>query len=381
MRKLLGLFIVIASLTLCGCEVSPLGPTPTLLRPTATPTSQPPTATISPSPIPSPTKPPKVSGPLLIEGQQAQQLMGGPARGDVFYAYSPSGLYRTVDGGTSWQLVTGQLAEESFIVSPSHPEILYSGEGYPCYRGGPEVPMFKSTDGGTSRFELEGGTNLKPVVVHPDNPNMVYGIGCDGPYFTGDGGQIWEHQPSDIFLVYDVLKILPASRDWQIVYLGGASEGGAGALVKTADGGQTWQSVTGELSELWWISALAVDPADPDRIYFTEPHGFWRSEDGGATWQSSMAGLEDVVYHESGPLEQTYGLQAIAIDPLDSDKLYLGTIRGLYVSDDQGANWRKTRGEEWEDEEIEDLKAIDDEGTKLYITVARGVFTFYPGSK
>ena len=297
--------------------------------------------------------------------------MGGPWLGDAFYVYTPAGLYRTLDGGASWQLVAPQPAVESFVFSAADPDVLYSGKGYPCYKGGPHVPFFKSVDGGASWFKLEAATDLKPVAVHPQDPNRVYAIGCDGPYLTADGGQTWQPQSAEIFRIYDVLHIVPAPSDWEVVYLGGASEGGAGAVVKSADGGRTWEPITGELPELWWISALAVDPADPDRVYFADPHGFWRSEDGGATWRGSTAGLEEVVYREGFPFD---GLRTIVLDPKEADRLYLGTVKGVYVSTNGGESWEKIAGQEWEDEEILDLAVRAGEPTLLYVTTAEGVF-------
>lgn len=357
-------------------------PTPTLL-PTTSPLPSP-TLIPAPAPTPTPTLAPLPTvvmdggGPLLIEGQQAQRLMGDPA--GVFYAYTATGLYRTADGGATWEQRSAAPPVEVFVFSPAAPDVLYSGKGYPCYAGGEDEPFFRSTDGGATWAEMEAGLNLKPVVVHPTVPNRLYAIGCDGPHLSTDSGQSWTLQGGDVFLLYDVLHIVPVD-DWSTVYLGTASEGGGGAVIKSADGGASWQVVTGATGEdIWWVSALAVDPNDPDRVYFAEPNGVWRSFDAGATWQRSQAGLWDVIYHKDGPADQTYGLYAIAFSPLHDTTMYLGTIRGLYVSGDDGASWYKFTGETWDNDKILDVKAVNDEGgIKLYITTDVGVFVFYPG--
>ena len=78
--------------------------------------------------------------------------------------------------------------------------------------------------------------------------------------------------------------------------------------------------------------------------------------------------------------DQTYGLYAIAFSPLHDTTMYLGTIRGLYVSGDGGAIWSKFTGETWDNDKILDVKAVEDEGgINLYITTDVGVFVFYPG--
>jgi len=371
------LLLMVLALVLAGCVPKTAIPTPIAIEPTSRAEPQGEALTpISPTPTPSPTATPEAAGPLLIEGQQAQRLIGDPQSG-ILYAYTPAGLYRTADGGRSWQLVAAEPAVEGFVFSPSDPNVLYSGEGYPCYRGGPDVPFLKSTDGGATWFGLLNGLNLAPAAVHPADPNLVYAIGCDGPYRSHDGGGTWERQRDDIFGIYDVKEIVPVG-DWQVVYIGGVSEGGAGAIIKSEDGGRSWRLLTEDHPGLWWISALAVDPSDPSRAYFAEPNGFWHSADSGGTWERSTVGLEDVIYREDAPFDRTYGLQAIALDPRDPNRLYLGTVRGVYVSADGGESWRKFEGREWEDEEVIALLAAGGEPTKLYITTARGVYVFYP---
>jgi len=247
-------------------------PASTLL-PTTSPLP-PPTLTLTSAPVPPPTSAPPPTavlgggGPVLIEGQQARRLMGSPV--GVFYAYTAVGLYRTTDGGVTWEQRSAAPPVEAFVFNPAAPDVLYSGKGYPCYAGGEAEPFYRSTDSGVTWAEMEAGLNLKPVVVHATVPNRLYAIGCDGPHLSTDGGQSWTFQGGDVFLVYDVLHIVPVD-DWSTVYLGTASEGGGGAVVKSADGGASWQVVTGATGEdIWWVSALAVAPDDPDRVYFAE---------------------------------------------------------------------------------------------------------------
>ena len=117
-----------------------------------------------------------------------------------------------------------------------------------------------------------------------------------------------------------------------------AAVNGAG-IGKSSDGGETWQIFNKGLATLT-INAVAIDPLEPNRLYAgTQREGIFRSTDGGYTWQAINNGIqpEAVVY-------------AIAIDPLDPSRIYIGTRgisnngaapwRGvLYKSVDYGENW------------------------------------------
>ena len=127
------------------------------------------------------------------------------------------------------------------------------------------------------------------------------------------------------------------------------------------------------------VSTLAVDPISPTHVYFGEPHALWGSHDAGTTWFTSTAGLEDVVYHPSGPPAQTYGLLSLAYVPAEADHWLLGTVRGLYGSADGGQTWAKLTGPSWQDEPILSLLLSPAEPDRLYVTTPAGV-TIYDRS-
>jgi len=323
-------------------------------------------------------RPEVAPGPLLIDGGWAYDLVGHP-RSATIYGLAPGGLYRSDDGAATWTLTNpSPPVTESLLLAPGQPTVLYAGKGYPCYAGGPSVPMWKSEDSGQTWFELPPGLNLQPLAVHPEDAGRAYARGCPHPWYTDDGGATWTEQADDPFLIWCVHRAAPAEADdWQTVYIGGVSEGGSGAILGSTDGGADWQRLTPMEADPWWISALAVDPISPTHVYFGEPHGFWGSHDGGTTWFTSTQGLEDVVYDPGTPPTHTYGLLSLAYVPDELDHWLLGTIRGLYASHDRGLSWSKLAGPAWQDDEVGALLLRWAEPDKLFVTTPQGVYVHY----
>ena len=321
-------------------------------------------------------------GPLLINGLPVSHVIGHPDS-DLIYGVTSAGLYRSNTGGANWALMnSAPPVTHTIVMAPGQPDTLYGGAGYPCYAGGDDVPMWKSEDGGQSWEALPAGLNLQPLAVHPEGEEWVYAGGCDGPWLTHDGGTSWEHQEDDLFLVYNVLRAAPATADdWQTVYLGTASEGGAGALIGSDNGGVDWALQTPLYDvDIWAVAALVVDPISPTHVYFGEPHAFWGSSSGGASWYTSTQGLEEVVYDPGGPITQTYGLYSLAYIPTDLNDLLLGTVRGLYGSDDRGHTWAKLNGPAWQNERVSAVLLRSAEPTKLFVTTPNGVHIEYLNS-
>ena len=346
------------------------------------PASQPTVEMTSPTPtIAAPAGIPP--GKLMIAGLQATQLIGAPQSGDSFYALTPAGLYITRDGGLTWTQVTPAPQQDDFLFSLAEPGILYAGVGADCYRGGPDQPLYKSINGGATWSELPNGVNLRPVAMHPTDPNQIWAIGCAGPAHSLDGGLTWTVSSDDLFLIYDVSHVVP-SYDWSAVYVAGASEGGSGFIASSQDGGLSWTTLLQESPErrLWWINDLAVPPPPlgdatpgPQRLFLADPHNVWRSHDDGNTWEAFNAGLQDVVYQDGADFA-AIGLNALAVDDNTPATVYLGTAQGVYESLDQGETWTRLQGDSWENAPVRDLALRPT--PRLLITTDKGVFCFEP---
>lgn len=97
--------------------------------------------------------------------------LAGHPQSTALYALTGQGLYRSSDGARSWRLATSSPpVTHSLVLGSSQPDVPYACAGYPCYAGGPAVPLWKSVDGGQVWFELPAGLNLEPLAVHPADP-------------------------------------------------------------------------------------------------------------------------------------------------------------------------------------------------------------------
>ena len=290
----------------------------------------------------------------------------------TFYLRTAAALYRTTNSGANWARTGDRPPADHVIVNASRPERLLAGDGFSCFRGGPDAPMFRSRDGGATWEELPGGLNLRPTAIHPEDPSVAWAVGCDGAYRSGDGGQSWTRQPADAWGIYTIDTILPVTGDLRVVYAAGNSEGGSGAVFRSTDGGRTWQTIQEGLE--FWVSALLLHPADPDQLWFATPSGVWRTKDGGRSWELSAAGLEAVTVDEEYRFEGV-GLHALARDA--EGVLFLGTEQGLYRSRDGGQTWTAFSDRPWADQAISAVM-LSPSGERLWLETVSGVWAAAP---
>jgi photosystem II stability/assembly factor-like uncharacterized protein len=241
---------------------------------------------------------------------QAIALGGG---GVVFAGTVGGGMLRSVNGGP-WLPSNDGLTVPfvfSIAVDPTNPATVYLGSYLP----------YRSDDGGQTWVEANPGHDLPfgpitSIVVDRQHTSTIYAaIQTHGIYRSDDRGTTW-------------MPVRPGGADGPLlvdvtnghVLTGGSFEG----VWRSPDGGQTWQSSSSGLSI--FARALAIDPANPDRMYAGGLHGgLFRSTDGGASW--ALAGLGDK------------WIETVALDPADTRRVYVGTTTGISRSEDGGATW------------------------------------------
>jgi hypothetical protein len=312
---------------------------------------------------------------LLLPKGWASRVIGRP-ESETLYAVVGNLLYRSDDAGVRWW-VSGTARPEPMVMS-GDPDRLYAGSGYPCYQGGPAVPMWRSPDGGATWQQVPAGQNLKPLALHA-NQDWIYAAGCNGPYLSKDGASSFTHQPDPLFGLYDVHFIQPVGSDWATVWIGGISEGGGGSVLVSRDSGASWVRSTPIPLDTGWLGDLALDRFQAGRVYEAAYNGFFYTEDDGATWQENSQGLDDVTGGDSSS-----GLFAIAQDPagtydattLVDHRLYLGTAQGLYVDNPGSEQWAKITGEPFDTMEVSALLIVDGAPDRIYVTTPYGVFVY-----
>ncbi|HBH05243.1 MAG TPA: hypothetical protein DDX92_01405 [Flavobacteriales bacterium] len=163
---------------------------------------------------------------------------------------------------------------------------------------------------------------VTPYDLNPSNPQELI-IGKDEVYKSTDGGFNWNQLgiypgTAQIDLVYY------APSDPNVIYV---SEGTN--VVRSDDGGQTWNTVTTGLLQ---VSSLAIHPTDPMKVWMTKSSfsatdKVSYSSDGGMTWTSITGSLPGV------------GVNTIVYEPNSSNGLYIGTDIGVYYKNDNLPDW------------------------------------------
>lgn len=242
----------------------------------------------------------------LTDSQHISRIRIHPKNPDVAYAavmghlFGPNderGVYRTTDGGASWERVlfanedTGAV---DLVMDPTNPRILYAGmwrirrTPYSLESGGEGSGLYKSTDGGDTWTELSGNEGL------PEGP-------------TGAVGVTVSHTNNQN--VYAMIE---------------AAEGG---LFRSRDGGKTWARVNKERKlrqRAWYYTRLYADPADEESVYVLNVR-FHHSKDGGNSFSEVPTPHGD--NHD------------LWIDPNDPLRMIEANDGGGNVSFDGGKTW------------------------------------------
>jgi uncharacterized protein (TIGR03437 family) len=135
------------------------------------------------------------------------------------------------------------------------------------------------------------GGRTRALLIHPQNPQVMYAAGVSGGVWkTTNGGASWSPL-ADLMANIAVCSMAMDPRNPEVIYAG-TGEGffnyggvrGAG-IFRTADGGASWAQLSStNTSDFHYVNDLAVSPHDSRRIYAATGTGVWRSLDGGASW-------------------------------------------------------------------------------------------------
>ena len=229
-----------------------------------------------------------------------------------------AGVYRSRDGGTSWENM-GLAASEHIgmiRVDPRDSDVVYVASQGPLWSGGGERGLYKSTDGGQSWNKILGDglgnndiddeyTGVSEVHLDPRNPDVVYAVS-------------WQK-----------------FRNVAILLDGGPGSG----IHKSTDGGATWRELTEGLpAEDKGKIGFTISPQKPDVVYATielahREGGFFRSEDGGESWVEQ----NDYISTGTGP----HYYQEIFASPHQFDRVYQMDVH-MHVTDNGGKDFERT---------------------------------------
>jgi len=295
--------------------------------------------------------------------------VGVPSQPSVFYiGVNNGGVWKTDDYGRTWRPIFDQAPTGSVgdvAVSPSHPDVIYVGTGEGLHRPDLSVGdgIFKSTDGGDTwtRVGLGDVQQVGRILVHPDDPDVVYVAGMGHPYGPNeqrgvfrstDGGATWEKvlyvnhntganriefDPNDPQTMYASLWE-HREGPWENARFSGPNSG----FYKSTDGGTTWRRLTEGLpgaEQGLGKTGMGVAPGNSARVYAvvdaTEGGGIYRSDNGGDSFR--LMSTDRRLWRQGG------GFGEIRVHPDDEDIVFVANV-AAYRSDDGGVTWTSNKG-------------------------------------
>lgn len=236
------------------------------------------------------------------------------------------------DGGIHWTpmgLIGDWFEVSAVAVDPSDADHLYVGaRTAPFGSSAPADGVYESTDGGETWASLQTGIGIHDLVIAPSAPDVMYAGTVTGVLKSTDGGVEWAAADGGLVTAgsqpWAITQMVVDPRDEDVVYARAFDQG---PMFKTTDGGVSWERIRND------VSAIALAPSQPDLVYSAEHNTLWRSENGGESW--TQRGAAPVVGR---------WITAIDVDPGDPQRLHLGGFERIAVSDDGGATSRAPHG-------------------------------------
>jgi photosystem II stability/assembly factor-like uncharacterized protein len=268
-------------------------------------------------------------------------------RGNVSHG---DGIWKSTDAGKTWKHVG--LPQSRHVprirVHPRDPDVAYAAVLGHLFGPNPERGVYRTRDGGASWeriLHVNDDAGAVDLVFDPGNPRILYaslwrvrrtpyslesGGEGSGLWKSTDGGDSWQELSRNKGLPKGALGIIgiavsPArtARVWAIV------ENDDGGVFRSEDGGATWSKVNSDRSlrqRAWYYTRIYADPRDADTVHVCNVQ-FWRSKDGGKSFESIRVPHGD--NHD------------LWIDPDDPLRMIEANDGGANVSFDGGESWSR----------------------------------------
>lgn len=310
------------------------------------------------------------SGPVNIGGRLTDVEMNRSGFNVLYACAASGGIFKSGDAGLTWTPIFDQqpsLSIGDLAISLSNENILYAGTGEPNAGGGSltydGMGVFKSVDGGTTWTDagLTLTRNIGRIAIHPSNPDEVYVAAMGdlfannaerGLYKTTDGGATWQN----VFFMDDSTGVIDVAIDpnspstiyacsWtRVRRIDRRNYGGpASGLWKSTDAGATWSQI-GTANGLpgnfeYGRTCIGISESQPNTLYYMVSNqtsnfmGVYRSDDFGQNWSRTNDSLIGDVFNGASHWEGR-----IKVDPVDPDVVYLIGF-DTWKTDDGGQNW------------------------------------------
>ena len=291
-------------------------------------------------------------GAIAVAPSDSNVIYVGSGEADMRSSISyGDGMYKSSDGGKTW---TPSGLHESrqigrILVDPQDPnKVFVAALGHP-YGPNAERGVFRSKDGGESWQKIlfhDENTGAIDLAFEPGNPKTIYAAlwqtrrppwsiypPSNGPgsglYRSKDSGDHWEPVTGHGLPAEGLGRIgiaFAPSNPRRIYLIVDAKEGG---LYRSDDGGQNWQRVSNDRRTWqrgWYFGEVTVDPKNPDVVYLPNTSTY-KSRDGGKTFEAFRGAPGGDDYHE------------LWIDPEEPLRMALSSDQGTLVTRNGGETW------------------------------------------
>jgi len=262
-----------------------------------------------------------------------------------------NGMYKSTDGGTTWRNIGLRDSRHiaRVLVDPHNPETVLVAALGEAYGPNSERGVFRSTDGGATWQKVlykDDNTGAIDLAADPDNPQTIYAAllhdqrppwsiyapttTSGAIYKSTDGGVTWKQLTGGGLPGGDWgrvgLAVVHGTGGKRIYALIDTKEGG---LFRSDDAGQTWTLAGADpriRGRLWYFGEVVVDPKDPNTVYLPNV-SIYRSTDAGKTFEAIKGAPGGDDYH------------AMWIDPSNPQRMIFGSDQGVGISVDGGRSW------------------------------------------
>lgn len=283
----------------------------------------------------------------------------GTGEGNVRNSVSiGGGIYKSIDAGKNWSKMG--LADTEHInriaLHPTNPDIAYVAALGTLWSENKDRGIYKTVDGGKTWQKIlfvDNTTGATDIKMDPTNPNKLYasmwqfrrwpdrfesGGPGSGLYISLDGGETWQEKTAaDGLPEGDLGRITLDVAQSQPNTVYALIEAEKSALMRSDDGGNSWRTVNNEVGVAdrpFYYSEIEVDPNNPDVIYNIATF-IRRSIDGGKTF-SKVEKVDCCAVGNTIHIDN----HSLWINPKDSKHLILGNDGGVAITQDKGDSWR-----------------------------------------
>jgi len=291
-------------------------------------------------------------GAIAVAPSDSNIIYVGSGEADMRSSISyGNGMYKSTDSGKTWTPIGLEDSRQigRILVDPRDPnKVFVAALGHP-YGANQERGVFRSKDGGKSWQKTlfhDENTGAIDLAFEPGNPKTIYAAlwqtrrppwsiypPSNGPgsglYRSGDGGDHWERMSGQGLPTEGLGRIgiaFAPSNPRRIYLIVDAKEGG---LFRSDNSGQSWQSVSNDRriwQRGWYFGELSVDPKDPNTVYVPNTTTY-QSHDGGKTFTAFRGAPGGDDYHE------------LWIDPDEPRRMILSSDQGTIVTRNGGETW------------------------------------------